>query len=80
MFCIDWDDPEVSYDVFGHLSSLDWQWLEFLMTPCNYVHREAGDIGDFVPSECITDPEEQFKYLSTSIQMLVLHNSEKIEM
>ena len=50
------------------------------MTPCNYVHTEAGDIGDFVSEECITDPEKQFEYLSSSIQLVVLYNRERLDL
>ena len=58
MICIDWDDEEVPFDNYGLYSDPNWQRLEYVMLPCNYVHKQAGDIGDFVAEECETDPEK----------------------
>ena len=44
------------------------------MAPCNYLHKEIDEKGLSVHEECINDPEEQFKYLSSSINMRLLHN------
>ena len=46
--------------------------------PCNYIHAEVEDIGDTVAPECDIDPEHQFDYLSTSIQLNLLHNRVKL--
>ena len=54
--------------------------LEAVITPCNYIHQQMGDIGDVVAPECISDPEKQFEYLSTSIQMVILHNVERLDL
>ena len=49
------------------------------MVPCNYLHNEIAQKEEAFGGECITDPEQQFEYLSTSISLLVLHNNERLQ-
>ena len=44
------------------------------MTPCNFL--DETEWGTPISDECITDPEQQFEYLSTSMQMRLLYNEE----
>ena len=61
-FCIDWIDGE-PFEVYGHESEDDYQRLEVILLPCNYVHTSFGYEGDSVSPECIGDLDEQIKYL-----------------
>ena len=49
------------------------------MTPCSYIHQYVQDNGDTVKKECNVDKDEQFKYLTQSLNMLILHNSERLD-
>ena len=50
-----------------------------IIAPCSYVHKEHSEAGLPVDTACITDIEEQFKYLTSSIAMKVLHNSQRLD-
>ena len=80
LICFDWKDQDMSYLVYGSTTAPSWSRFELLMTPCNYVHRQAGDYGDTVTDECIADAEQQFEYLSTSIEAVALFNHQKLDL
>ena len=46
------------------------------LVPCNYIVTDEEEVHE----DCVTDPEEQFKYLSTTFRLEVLHNSERLVM
>ena len=56
MFCLDWDDDD-PIEVIGTEIDNDYTRLEVVLTPCNYVHRQLGDVGDSIHPECVTDLE-----------------------
>ena len=60
-FCIDWPDDEVL--IYGDYSSGDFQMVEISMVPCNYIHNEYGDSGDYIRKECTSNLESQIEYL-----------------
>ena len=53
--------------------------LEAIMAPCNYRHYEFEESGLEVHKECITDREEQFAYVSESINMRILYNNQRFD-
>ena len=55
--CIDWDDKN-PYLTYGKDKDANFQRVEIIVTPCNYIHREVKDIGDEVSDDCIKDREE----------------------
>ena len=53
LFCVNWDkldNGELS--VWGVENDDNYQRWEFVLLPCNYVHKEFGDIGDTVHKNC----------------------------
>ena len=48
------------------------------MVPCNYLHNEVSQTQDTVDPECITDPELQFEYLTTSLNMVLFYNTARM--
>ena len=46
-----------------------------MLSPCNY--KDVTEWGSPISDECITDPEQQFEYLSTEIFMRLLYNEER---
>ena len=52
LFCIDWTDDLF---VFGEENNPEYQRLEFVMVPCNYIHQKWGYTEDGVSEECIAD-------------------------
>ena len=71
LFCIDWTD-----DLFvsGEENNLEYQRLEFLMTPCNYIHQKWGYTEDSVSDECIADAQQQQAYLGPLDFQLYFNN------
>ena len=56
LFCIDWDELGDELEIYGNWRDASkYQRIEFVLTPCNYVHKELGWDGDFVPNGCIED-------------------------
>ena len=49
------------------------------MAPCNYLHKVVDPEGLEVNEKCISDPEAQFEYLSSSLQMRILYNGERFD-
>ena len=62
--CLDWerDGNELS---IGRDSKGSTQTVEFMLTPCNYVHKYLGYEGDTIKDECIADEQAQRKYLGS---------------
>ena len=50
-FCIDWDDDAPNL-IYGDWSEADYQSIEIVLVPCNYVHAEVGETDDYVREEC----------------------------
>ena len=79
-FCLDWDDED-PFQIFGNSEfSSNYKVLEAILAPCNYLHKEIDPKGVYsIGEECNTDPEEQFKYLSSSLEMRILYNRERFD-
>jgi hypothetical protein len=71
LYCVDdWDD-----DMFagGEEEADEYQRLDFVVLPCNYVHEEFGDTGDSISEECIADLAAQIAYMGP-IQIILYLN------
>ena len=56
LHCIDMEKYGDDLAVWGNEADESlYQRFEFILTPCNYIHTEMGDVGDFVSDECIPD-------------------------
>ena len=42
---------------------INYQRFEWVLLPCNYLHRELGVTDDFIADECIADRDKQIEYL-----------------
>ena len=55
-FCADWSEDRL---IYGNERSQNFQLLEILMVPCNYMHYPPGDhnlwFKDAIDPECIAD-------------------------
>ena len=61
LYCLDnWDD---SIAIGGRDGASEWQSLEAVIAPCNYIHQRWGYTEDFVAEECIADLDQQKAYL-----------------
>ena len=76
--CIDWDEHDPVL-IFGGTSDAEYQRLEVILSPCSYIHDYISDNGDSVSPECIRDAAKQFEYVTSSLAMQVLHNSESLD-
>ena len=61
-FCIDWPEDEPAL-IYGDTQSNDYQYVDINLVPCNYVHAEFGETGDYIREECKSDLESQLEYL-----------------
>ena len=50
--------------------------MSVYLVPCNYIVADEAEIHE----GCVRDSEEQFKYLSTTFRLEVLHNRERLVM
>ena len=60
MFCIDADEH---IRIYGNENNNNYQRIEILLTPCNYLHTHLGYEGDSVHPDCIADLDQQMEYL-----------------
>ena len=76
LFCLDsW--PEDMY-IGGDFSSADYQSLDFILTPCNYIHNEMSNYGDKPTPECIPDLRKQLDYMGP-LDVVIYMNSERFD-
>ena len=71
--CVELDKDEPLL-IYGREQDANYQRLEAIMTPCNYIHDYVGYENDTIADECIYDAEKQFEYLG-AIQFVLLYNS-----
>ena len=56
LFCLDWNGMKNEMEIWGiEDDQNNYQRLEFLLVPCNYVHMEFSNINDSIAEECIAD-------------------------
>ena len=76
MFCLDeWDD---TIAIGGRDGDSEWQSLEAVIAPCNYIHQRWGYTEDYVRDECIQDLEKQKEYLGP-LQFVMMVNYERFD-
>ena len=64
LFCLDWDNIEIGdIAVWGVSNDDNYQRWEFVLLPCNYVHKEFGDGNDTVHEQCNSNHDDQMAYL-----------------
>lgn len=51
-YCLDWSGD---YDLYGNEITNNYQKIEFVLAPCNYVHSYLGWQGDSINPDCIAD-------------------------
>ena len=77
LYCLDWDKFGDELSIWGiEEDEIRYQRFEFVVVPCNYVHTEFGDIGDFVSEECIPDRDKQMEYLGNI--KLIVYSTEQV--
>ena len=71
LYCLDWDlvgdDVVIRGDPNDEIS---YQRLEYLLTPCNYLHAEFGPTNDTIPKACNSSRQAQMDYLG-NMRMVV---------
>ena len=72
-YCIDWDDDN-PYLIYGQEDDPEYARLDFKLGPCN----EISDNPQIHPN-CNYDPDDQFEYLTHSIDLIVLHNNQRFD-
>ena len=55
LYCIDWTEDLY---ILGNEQAPDYQRIEFIVTPCNYIHQTFG-YEDTVNENCVRDLKEQ---------------------
>lgn len=56
LFCVDQERYRDILAIWGDYSDQSsYQFFEFNLVPCNYVHTQVRDTGDFVAKDCIAD-------------------------
>ena len=73
LFCIDWEELGEDIEIYGNWRDASkYQRIEFLLTPCNYVHTKLGWDGDYILDGCIEDLQKQKDYITKSSRLVVL--------
>ena len=60
MFCLDWSEDIF---IYGNEKNEEYQRIELVLTPCNYLHTHLGYKNDTVHPDCVADLEKQIEYL-----------------
>lgn len=56
LFCLDHDNlNNGELSLWGVTNDDNYQRWEFVLVPCNYIHKEFGDVGDKIHESCIND-------------------------
>ena len=54
MYCLDWEDDDAEDKlIYGQTKNDEYQRLDIILVPCNYVHSYLGYEGDFISDECL---------------------------
>ena len=76
LFCLDnWEDDLY---IGGDITSDDYQSLDFILAPCNYIHNEMSNYGDIVSPECVADLKAQLTYMGP-LDVVIFMNSERFD-
>ena len=60
LYCI---DIEKNINIYGNERNMNYQRLEIIFTPCNYLHRYLGYKHDRVHPECVANLAKQIEYV-----------------
>lgn len=63
MYCLDWTDDVEPILIYGNEKNDEYQRVELVLVPCNYVHTRLGYDGDSVTEECLADKDKMIEYL-----------------
>ena len=63
LFCPDWQQLDDELAIWSIEDDDNYQRLELVLLPCNYVHAEFGPTDDYVRPGCIGDLDQQRGYL-----------------
>ena len=74
MFCVDWNEGE-NLQIYGNEKNDEYQRVELVLTPCNYLHTHLGYEGDTIHPECVADLDAQIEYLG-AIEFLIYYTQE----
>ena len=72
LFCVDFEQLDEELAIWSIEDDDNYQRIEIILLPCNYVHAEFGHTDDFVRPECIRDLEEQRNYLGNMKSMVYI--------
>ena len=61
MYCLDWEDDIENMLIYGNRNNDEYQKIEILLVPCNYLHSK----NDSIPEECEADKDAMEDYLGT---------------
>ena len=75
LMCLDWDKDGDNIEIWGAESGYEYQRLEFIFVPCNFIH-DGKDGATYNKSECIANETAQRDYLkSYYINMYISDNT-----
>ena len=66
MLCIDWNNDDLPVTIRGDEGEDNYQRLEAVLVPCNYVHTKWGWDQDSIHPECEPSLEKQIEYIGPS--------------
>lgn len=52
MYCL---EPDADIEIYGNERGGDYQRLEIVLVPCNYVHSYLGYEDDSIHPDCVAD-------------------------
>ena len=81
MYCLDWKEEPVNgingLSVFGNEKNGNYQRIEIVLLPCNYLHTSlGGGTVDIVSKNCNADLDAQIEYLGP-LEIVLYHTQER---
>ena len=73
MFCLDWSAQELL--LYGNEKNYEYQRIEIVLTPCNYIHTHLGYDLDSVHKDCVADLDAQINHLGP-LDFVLYHTEE----
>lgn len=77
LMCLDWNDDEPLL-IYGKERNDEYQRIEIVLVPCNYIHTHLGYTGDSIAPECVADLDAQLEYLGP-IDVMLYHTEEHFQ-
>ena len=74
LYCLDWEKLGEILEIWGISQYDDFQYIELVMTPCQYIHDWLGWDGDSIDPDCVWDKQAQMDYVGNMMARVYIED------